>query len=595
MLKTIIKKGFYQDSVVLMLLTNQISSLEGVKRASVMMATPANKEIIINNGLPIELLRDAGANDMAIVVEADTEEVITSVEAEIIRFLNNQEAVALKASEQDVVKNWDQAMKLAKTPSLAVISIPGAYAVYEAHRALDEDLNVFLFSDNITVEDEIRLKKRAGEKGLLVMGSDCGTSVLGGVPIAFANKTRPGRVGIIGASGTGIQEVISVTDHLGEGIACAVGTGGRDLEEGINARTMLAAIEALDENPDAEVLVIISKPPSPSVRDMVMKRLRMVEKPVVTLFQGENPAEHEEGFYHASTLAEAAETAVRILRGEADICYEPERIQAEDGFPLAENRTIKGIYCGGSLAEEAAMLIKEALRLSASEEHKEGYKLLAGGNQVVDLGDDVHTKGKPHPMLDPKMRIPWFQKAANDPSTGVILFDVILGYGSHPEMTEQLLEGIMPIQELLKKKGRKIFFVASLCGTQLDPQGYDHVKKLLELNDIIVCGSNCQAVATATEIIGFPCHGKQKTIVPKIQEASVKHGKRQPKVKELLSGKPSVINIGLKDFSRVLREYCDVIQFDWTPPAGGDLKMADVLRFLRQYRFESQGEVQDGF
>lgn len=259
MLKTVVKKGSYQDSVVLMLLTNEISSVEGVNKIQVMMATPANKDIFKTSGLDTEELMAATANDMVVVADIVDDAVLDVVLEKVEEFLKKQSTAAEGKKGTESVKSWDKALKKAPEANLAVISIPGAYAALEADRALDEGLNVFMFSDNVTVEDEKALKEKAHAKGLAVMGPDCGTGIIQGVPIAFTNKVTKGSIGIIGASGTGIQELTTIIDRLGEGVTNAIGIGGRDLNAKIGGITMMDMIDAMEDDAAVKVLVIVSK------------------------------------------------------------------------------------------------------------------------------------------------------------------------------------------------------------------------------------------------------------------------------------------------------------------------------------------------
>ena len=292
-------------------------------------------------------------------------------------------------------------------------------------------MNVFMFSDNVTIEDEKKIKDKAHEKGLVVMGPDCGTGIIQSVPIAFTNTVNPGSIGIIGASGTGIQELTTIIDRLGEGVTNAIGTGGRDLSAEVGGTTMLDVIDAMEEDQTVKVLVVISKPPAKEVADKVAARLSVCKKPVVCLFLGEKPEYYEEGFYQTYTLDECARLAVSLVRGQK---VEEGTVDCDRSrfFKKEDKKTIKAYYSGGTLAGESAMLIKEALGLQDCA-HQEGFKLNADGNVVIDLGDDVYTQGKPHPMIDPRTRVECMEEAVDDPSTGVILFDVVLGYGSHED------------------------------------------------------------------------------------------------------------------------------------------------------------------
>ena len=582
MLKTIVKKGSYHDSVVLMLLTNQISTIEGVKKVSIMMATPANKDIYRQSGLSTEELESASANDMVVVADVDDDAILDVIMEEVEEFFKKQSTSEGDKKGAESVKSWDKALGKLPDANLAVISIPGAYAALEADRALDEGMNVFMFSDNVTLEDEIKLKQKAHEKGLAVMGPDCGTGIIQGVPIAFTNNVTPGAIGIIGASGTGIQELTTIIDRLGEGVKNAIGTGGRDLSTEVGGITMMDMIEAMESDDSVKVLIIISKPPAKEVRDRISDRLSNFKKPVVTLFLGEKPEYHEENFYHAYTLDEAARLAVGLVRGEE---IKEGKVDVDDSqfFGAEEKKTIKAYYSGGTLAGEAAMLIKDALNLKVPPQKAEGFMLKTDGHIVVDLGDDVYTQGKPHPMIDPAKRIECMQDAIDDASTGVILLDIMLGYGSHEDMAGALLPSIVELRDKAKAEGRKLFFVATVCGTRRDFQSYDEAVSKLKEAGVIVCENNKLAVHTAIRAIGLDFEEPAKEIRKKTV-AKIEKTEASEKLIQLLSQKPKVINIGLKSFAEVVESFgCDVVQYDWMPPAGGNVELIKVLNFLRNY------------
>ena len=580
MLKTIIKKGSYHDSVVLMLLTNAVSGLEGVRKASIMMGTPANKDIFAQSGLDTPELMHAASNDMVIVADVDDDAAAERLLKEADAFFERQMNAKGREEAEASVHTWDDAAKKLPGANLAVISVAGAYAAAEADRALDMGMNVFMFSDNVSIEDEAALKIKAHEKGLAVMGPDCGTGIISGVPIAFTNKVTPGKIGIIGASGTGIQELTNIIDRLGEGVTNAIGTGGRDLSEEVGAITTLDMIDAMEDDDETRVLIVLSKPPAMEVREKVTERLRSFKKPVVTLFLGEKPEFHERDFYHAYTLDEAARIAVALMRGE-EIPAPLGIGRLSDGFDVSEGKTIKAYYSGGTLAGEAAMLIKDALVLDIPPEKEEGFMLTTGGHIVVDLGDDVYTRGKPHPMIDPEKRIECMEQAMDDPSTGVILFDIMLGYGSHPDMAGALLPTVKALKERAEAENRKLYFVSTVCGTRLDIQDYDGAVKALSDAGVIVCETNKLAVLTAAALIGRKVDEPEKEIREKIP-GKVPASPAGEGIKALISNKPAVLNIGLESFAKVAAEFgCRALQFDWAPPAGGDLELIDMLRFLR--------------
>ena len=581
MLKTIVKKGSYHDSVVLMLLTNQISALEGVKKASIMMATPANKDIFKQSGLDTQELMEATANDMVVVADVEDDSLLDQIMETAEEFFKKQSTVSAGKQEESV-KSWDKALEKLPDANLAVISIPGMYAALEADRALDEGMNVFMFSDNVTLEDEVALKNKAHEKGLSVMGPDCGTGIIQSVPIAFTNKVAPGSIGIIGASGTGIQELTTIIDRLGEGVNNAIGTGGRDLSTAVGGITMMDMIDAMEKDDTVKVLIVISKPPAKEVREKISARLSNFTKPVITLFLGEKPEYHEENFYHTYTLDETARLAVSLVRGET-IPEATADVDSSAFYKAEDQKTIKAYYSGGTLANEAAMLIKDAMNCEIPPEDIEGYMLQLNGNVVIDLGDDAYTKGKPHPMIDPAKRIECMQEAVDDESTGAILFDIMLGYGSHEDMAGALIPTIEELKAKAAAAGRKVFFVATVCGTRKDFQGYDEAVKKLKDAGVIVCENNKLAVRTAIQAVGLDFEEPVKEIREKKTIAAEK-AEPSEKLMQLLSQKPKIINVGLKSFAEVAEDFgCEVVQYDWMPPAGGDVRLIKTLNFLRNY------------
>lgn len=583
MLRTIVKEGSYHDSVVLMLLTTHIANMEKVKKVSIMMATPANKDIFKQGGLETPELLEASANDLVIVADVDSEDVMDEILEEMDKFFIEQKNKANKTDGMPIVKSWDSALEALPDAELAIISTAGTYAALEADRALDEGLNVFMFSDNVSLEDERRLKEKAHELGLVVMGPDCGTGIINSVPLAFTNSVSPGKIGIIGASGTGIQELTTIIDRLGEGVTNAIGIGGRDLAEEVGGITMMDIIDATEYDDSIEVLIVISKPPAKSVRDKVNDRLKSYKKPVITLFLGEKPEYHEENFYHAYTLDEAARLAVSLVKG-SKVEEGQVDLVGNEAFSKEDDKTIKAYYSGGTLAGEAAMLIKDGLEVDTPPQKEEGFMLNMDGHVVIDLGDDMYTQGRPHPMIDPGKRIESMTEALDDPTTGVILFDVVLGYGSHEDMVGALLPGIKKLQEKSEKEGRKVYFVSTVCGTRKDPQGYDDQVNRLKEAGILVAETNKLAVKTALNLIGrdFEDIDKEVKAVGEVKDLSKEPSE---KLQKMLSEKPIAINIGLKSFAEVAEEFgSTVVHYDWRPPAGGDLELLKAINFIRTHK-----------
>lgn len=578
MLKTIIQKNSYKDSIVLMLLTNDIAEMEGVDTVSIMMATPANKDIFDDAGLLTEEVKEAKADDIAIVMEIDKEARAEEVLKAIDDFFNKDDEKKKKKTSE-IAKSWEEAEDAMPETNLALFSIPGIYAAKEAEKALDLGKHVFLFSDNVELEDEVRLKKKAHALGLLFMGPDSGTGIISGVPLAFTNKVREGSIGVVGASGTGIQEVTTLVHKLGMGISSAIGTGGRDLNEEVGAITMLDSLNHLSKKEETKVLVVISKPPSESVKNKVEGFLRTLDKPVVTIFLGEEPKFHEPNMYHAYTLDEAAHAAVRLAEGEnvdkLDLRSEKEAVNSK-----LKDKTIKGYYAGGTLALEAAMLIANSLSLKLDSDHKDGVMISQNGFEIIDMGDDSYTQGHPHPMMDPHFRKQKIEAALDDPNTGIVLFDLVLGYGSHDNMAGALADSIIKVSKQAKNEDRELIFVATVCGTDLDYQNYAQQVKILEDAGVKVYDSNAKASIAALEMLG---HNFEYEILKtkEVEKMELESMRTSPLITELLSEAPRVLNIGLRSFAEDLeKERAEVLQYDWQPLAGGNQELIDVLDFL---------------
>ncbi|MBP1040790.1 acyl-CoA synthetase FdrA [Vagococcus sp. BWB3-3] len=584
MLQTIIMKNSYQDSVVLMLLTSKLSQLASVKRVSIMMGTPANKDILVSGGFDTPEMGAATANDMLVMLEVmsqeDTQEILDLIDSE----LNSQ-----KESTGDIketINTWDKALKALPDANVALISIPGVYAALEIEKALDHNLHAFVFSDNVAIEDEARLKQKAHDKGLLVMGPDCGTGVIHSLPLAFTNNIRPGTIGVVGASGTGIQEVTTLIHRYGQGVTNAIGTGGRDLSTEVGAVSMIDSIIALNESADTDVIVVISKPPAKEVATMVLDVLRKLSKPVVTLFLGSNPRSHEENLYHAYTLEEAAQLATKISLNQT-VEYTPAAAK-EVGRGTADG--IKGLYSGGTLAYEAAFLLQDALKLPETS-HAEGFIMQNGPHEIMDLGDDVYTNGRPHPMIDPDVRVTELNKVLEQPEIGVVMLDVVLGYGAHDDMATALAKPIQAVKTKLQEQNRHVIFVGVIVGTDADKQGYESQIEILEEAGVVVCQNNVQMIRTALAATGHSLTFAEKNITEKISSPLTHLPRASEKVTTLLGIKPKVINIGLQSFTESITDNGgEVAHFDWRPSAGGDVALQKTLYFLNNFQFASKGE-----
>lgn len=583
MLYTVIKPNSYQDSINLMLLTNEVSTIEGVIQGQVMMGTDANKDIFKTANLYTDEVETATPNDMVIVVETDDESVVEKVLERAEKFLTDL-SVKKDASGTKNVKNWDDAIEVLPDANLALFSIPGIYAATEIEKALDRGLHVFSFSDNVSLEDEIRLKKKAHDKGLLLMGPDCGTGIISSIPMAFTNVVNPGNIGIVGASGTGIQEVTTIIERLGGGVVHAIGTGGRDLHEDVGGITMKDAIVGLEHHDPTEVIVVISKPPAKKVRDEVMELLQSVSKPVVAIFLGEKPENHEGNVYLAHTLEETAQIAVDLANGDEVKKQYLEPLANQVTNTLPEGATVKGLYSGGTLANEAAMLISETLGVKSDK--AEGYILNANGFEVMDLGDDMYTQGKPHPMIDPEVRVKKIKEAVADETTGVILLDVVLGYGAHPDMANALKPAIEEAFATAKSANREFHIIATVVGTKYDPQDYDKSVQVLKDLGVLVEDSNARAIRLALQFMGHEFKENDKEVKAASSKLAELPALLGP-VDQLLNAQPAVVNVGLESFTEPVNTYGGKsVQYDWKPVAGGNQKLIRILNELEKHAEE---------
>ncbi len=506
--KIVVRKNAYFDSVTLMSLGSKVKKLEGVSQAVVVMATEMNREILMNVGLGNEETENAGPNDLVLAVEAEGEEALLAAFGEIEEKLaGNQDK---KKNRDSVYKTQEEALKDGVKANLAVISVPGRFAAREAKKALKNNMHVMLFSDNVTVDQERELKELARERGLLVMGPDCGTAVVNGAGLCFANEMRKGSIGIVGASGTGLQEVLVQIDRLGGGIVQALGTGGRDLKESIGGIMMMEGIKALEAEDQVKVLVLVSKPPEPIVEEKIWNLLKQVKKPVVVCFlEGKKRDNLPENICMASTLLEAAQRAVFLEKGvefQKETRDRREEIQKEKADLKPEQRAVRGFFCGGTLCAEALIVLRERLKeIKSNVSHHEGEILENArdlkGNVLLDLGEDEFTNGRPHPMIEPSLRTEWIVNAAQDSSVGVVLLDVEIGYGSHENPALIAAEGIRMANEAAKAAGRSLKVVAYVCGTDKDRQNLEEQRAILAGEGAILADSNVEAAQIAAELL----------------------------------------------------------------------------------------------
>lgn len=468
----------YADSVRLMGVSRTVRECDGVKRCEVAMGTPANLELLAGLGA----VAQAGPGDLVIAIDAED-----SVAGEALS-LAEQELASVHAHDSDgqEVRARPRSLPLAarelEGANVALISVPGAYATLEAQQALSAGIHVFLFSDHVPLEDELALKRRGAELGLLVMGPECGTAMLGGVGLGFANVVRPGPVGIVAAAGTGAQESACLLDAAGVGVSHIVGVGGRDLSSEIGGIMFRQAIRLLAQDEATHTLLLVSKPPSTdavrALGDAVPAGMR-----VVAAFVGWNG--DDAPFEVHPTLEAGAAAAAGVQR--ADVSALEPAIDARRG--KAAGRSLLGLYSGGSLAHEAVTILEPALGPVAGNVGH-GPPDAGDGHALFDLGAAEYTQGRPHPMVDLEQRVGMLGRAAADHHVGCVLLDVVLGHGGHPDPAGGLAQAVRRVAD-------GALVIARVCGTPDDPQDSRRQELTLSRAGALLAPSNAAAARLA--------------------------------------------------------------------------------------------------
>jgi FdrA protein len=495
----------YRDSVTLMQLSAILAKLPGINQASAVMGTENNVSLMREAGMKIGDIA-VGPSDLLIVVQGDAEACAAALE-EAQKRLSSQSGIEIIGNLHEMAPR-SIAMALAQDPDvdLAMISTPGEYATAETLKALNLGLNVMLFSNNVSVPDEAMLKRVARDKGLIVMGPDCGTAIINGIPLAFANVVKRGPIGAVGASGTGLQEVTVLIDRFGSGISQAIGTGGHDLSADVGGISMLTGLNALVEDPDTKVIVLISKPPSKEIANAILAKARSAGKPVVVIFLGADDRALSGGnIYGARTLEDAARTAVALAQDR-----KPGQAEEKVSTPLATPRLansqkyIRGLFSGGTFCFQATMMLQQDMDVHSNSSVGRSLPLKdiwkSEGHTLIDLGDDVFTRGRPHPMIDYRLRTERIVQEVSDPEMAVLLLDVVLGYGSNMDPAAELVPALKQARSIAESQHRGFLCVGHVCGTAGDPQGLSRQEEALKSGGMILAESNAQAVRLAREI-----------------------------------------------------------------------------------------------
>jgi len=486
-----VKTNYYRDSLQLLHLSEEAKKIEGVKDAAVVMATITNKEILSKLKLLTSAGQRASSNDLVIAVLADSESAIDHG-IQVMEASLNQPPVNSKGR----FLSADAALESMPEANLALVSIPGEHARQIVTLLLEKGLNVHLFSDHVSLEDEIELKKLAKSKGLLVMGPGAGTSIIAGKAIAFANVVKKGNVGIVAAAGTGLQEVSVLVNEGGLGISQAIGTGGGDVKDEVGGITTLQAIEALERDNSTSIIVLVSKPPDTTVKEKIVEYVtRCTSKPVVTCFLGaEWPANTHLNRTRISLTRTLHAAAVETLkRASAKTTLNFISVAPSELFTVVNEvrkelketqKYVRGLYTGGTLAYEALVILSHLVGdVYSNAPLNSSFKLPHSSgslkDSILDLGEEEFTLGRAHPMIDPTVRQLRLIEEANDPSVSVIMMDFMLGYGSNPDPAGVMCDSISKAQAIARNDDRVLPILAHVCGTDQDPQRkFDQIEKL---------------------------------------------------------------------------------------------------------------------
>ena len=642
-LRCAVRPGAYHDSVVLMGLQAQLAALPGVVEAAVVMAVPANRELLAGRGLLPPAAAAAGPADLLVVVRAETGEQAGEALGRVDALLAARSRAGAAAGDGFRPRTLAAAVKLLPAARWVLVSVPGRYAAAVARQALDLGRNVFLFSDNVALADEAALKQMAGARGLLVLGPDCGTALLAGIGLGFANRVRRGAIGLLGASGTGLQAVTSEIHRLGAGVSHAIGTGGRDLAVEIGGATTLQGLDLLRRDPDTEVIVLLAKALASPVAARLLAAARQAGKPVVVCFLGAPPPARQLGNLHfAADTSDAAATAVMLLgAGSPRSAPQPSPALAPPPSSAAAapldppeppfapgQRYLRGLFSGGSLAAEALLGLQAELgpiltNFSAAPPASAPRPLpvprQAPSHTLIDLGSDELTIGRPHPMIDHGLLLQRLVEASADPEVALILLDVVLGDGAHPDPAGDLAPAVARAREQAAAAGRTLEVLAIVIGTDGDPQGLAE-----QLESLAAAGARvhrtvgaavdhaCRRLAPlAADGAPRPATTKPPVGLETIRDplarinagpgrletlreppATISVGPVEletlreplaainvgPVALETLRGPLAAINVGLESFhTSLLTQGVAAVHVDWRPPAGGDERLAALL------------------
>jgi succinyl-CoA synthetase alpha subunit len=505
-----IRKNQYYDSVFLMGVNKRLSDTVGVQQTAVLMGSEKNKQLLADIGIQDALIDGAQPNDLIVAVVAESQQIIEDVLGDLDQALQ----AMTESAPASIWRTFEEGLAQKPAASLAVISVPGEYAAREARKAIDAGLNVFIFSSNVTIDEELDMKRNASEKNLLVMGPDCGTSLIGGVGIGFANVVRQGAIGVIGASGTGLQEFTCQVHNAGLGISHAIGTGTNDVSDTVGGLTTFAALDALEACANTKVIAFVSKPPGNQMLARLVERLHNSRKPIVCCFLGADTVPVASDRLHfARTIDEAVRWAIHLEGGKpapSESPLTPEEsawIEDERAHWSSEQKYLRGVFAGGTFCYQSQQILRgvgldvysnASLDPKFSLDHPDQSR----AHTLVDMGNEYYTLGKPHPMIDGSLRRQRILAESFDPQVAVLLLDFILGYNASSDPVGDLLDALIKAKQVAVDHGAHLTVIASMCGTEDDPQDLNLQTRMLREQGVIVFNSNARAVMFCAQLLG---------------------------------------------------------------------------------------------
>ncbi len=505
--------GTYRDSVFLMNLSQTLTIKSGANQVFATMATRRNKELLARAGLLTPEIETAKPDDLAVAIDAPVE-LHDNLLKMTREYLYSNSASSYGSNYISSI-SFDDAVLGDSKKQIALISVPGDYARYEAARALEKRLDVMLYSDNISLEDEIALKKMAKRKGVLLMGPECGTSIVNGVPLGFANNIRRGEIGIVSSSGTGAQEVSCLLDRCGLGITTAYGTGARDLIDDVGGISAITALERLASDPNTKLILVIANLPGIQTRKRLIEVYKKTKKPVFVRYLGsyDYSIEEKAGIDFASDLTELANMAINELAPILD--SSAINLPQAPALPEKNNyhgrKFIRGIFSGGTMRSDAIDIITSKLTGTYkvySNFERENVISLTGTDKsrehcFLDMGANEFTVGRPHSLVSPETKLERIIMELCSPETAILITDIVIGYGTAKNQASLLVQAFDKAARITNGKSREVIVLSSVCGTDNDLPSRSSEIEILKDAGIFVFGSNAAAANYAADLINI--------------------------------------------------------------------------------------------